>query len=357
MLKQTPLSSPRLCRTFVSSLWQEQSSCIASLLQANRRSFLFAAASSRLQSSLHTPRRSNSHLRCNDRRIVDPSLRQRRPLVNGEPVAFHVQDLLPPTPPVTGSNSDLLLSEQQHKLEQQKEILRKREYESDLVVVLDMDECLIHSQFLSNPTMAQVLAHQLQSRRRNNRTTSSSSGESCSSGPSQVEYVRVQLPDGGDLVHVNIRPGLRDFLEAITSRYETHIFTAGVPVYANPVLDQFDPDRTKFAARWFRHNCTWDGECNAYVKNLNALPLPNMARTVLIDNNPLSFLSNPSNGILVPSFYHDPNDDALIAVRKLLLELEVHNDIRPALEDRFGLKQALAKILAQQESAAAGDQF
>lgn len=32
---------------------------------------------------------------------------------------------------------------------------------------------------------------------------------------------------------------------------------------------------------------------------------------VLVDNNPISFLAQPSNGIPVPSFYDDPEDDAL----------------------------------------------
>lgn len=32
---------------------------------------------------------------------------------------------------------------------------------------------------------------------------------------------------------------------------------------------------------------------------------------VLVDNNPVSFLAQPSNGVPVPSFYDDPEDDAL----------------------------------------------
>lgn len=37
---------------------------------------------------------------------------------------------------------------------------------------------------------------------------------------------------------------------------------------------------------------------------------------VLVDNNPVSFLAQPSNGIPVPSFYDDPSDDALVVRRQ-----------------------------------------
>jgi TFIIF-interacting CTD phosphatase-like protein len=67
-------------------------------------------------------------------------------------------------------------------------------------------------------------------------------------------------------------------------------------------------------------------------------------RVVLVDNNPLSFLPNPSNGILVSSFYDDPKDDTLEAVMELLHELDESEDVRPILEDRFGLRDALDDV-------------
>ena len=68
-------------------------------------------------------------------------------------------------------------------------------------------------------------------------------------------------------------------------------------------------------------------------------------RVVLVDNNPLSFLPNPSNGILVSSFYDDPKDDTLEAVMELLHELDESDDVRPILDDRFGLKDALDDVV------------
>jgi TFIIF-interacting CTD phosphatase-like protein len=68
-------------------------------------------------------------------------------------------------------------------------------------------------------------------------------------------------------------------------------------------------------------------------------------RVVLVDNNPLSFLPNPSNGILVSPFYDDPKDDTLEAVMELLHELDESDDVRPILDDKFGLKDALEDVV------------
>lgn len=210
-----------------------------------------------------------------------------------------------------------------------------QEYEenkSDLVVVLDMDECLIHSQFYSPQTAR--LAHQLP------RNHASSWNYSTASSSKRVESFRFTLPDG-DVVHVNKRPHLATFLEHVCSRFETHIFTAAMEVYAAPVLDHLDPNGTLFANRWYREHCLYqDG---AYVKDLDFLNKP-PHRTVLVDNNPLSFLANPENGILVNNFYNDPDDTTLFAVLDLLDELDQAQDVRPLLEERFSLKQALEEV-------------
>lgn len=257
-------------------------------------------------------------------------------MVNGKPVAFHINDF---------RSSTFQLPQQLQQAPQwnnnvDSPFIPKKKYESDLIVVLDMDECLIHSKFLSSPASARVYAHQLQQQRRH----------ASSAADGSVESFRFALPDG-EITHVFVRPGLEEFLEKVTSRFETHIFTAAVPVYADRVLDRFDPDRTRFAGRWYREHCTHDnpmaGGSGAYVKNLNRLPVTanQLDRVVLVDNNPLSFLANPSNGILVNNFYNDPSDNSLVAVYKLIEELDAHKgDVRSILGPRFALEKNLEKV-------------
>lgn len=223
------------------------------------------------------------------------------------------------------------------------------EKESDLIVVLDLDECLIHSQFLSSGP--EEIYRQQEARPQSRAFKSHEEAESII--PSACESFRMALPDG-DLVHVNKRPNLDAFLQNITSKYETHIFTAAMEVYASPLLDILDPKKEMFQGRWYRDHCTYDPSLGVYVKDLKrALGRAqessghafNEERVVLIDNNPMSFLANPKNGILVCNFYDDPKDDTLRAVTELLHELDQEPDVRPVLHTKFGLKDALKEAV------------
>jgi TFIIF-interacting CTD phosphatase-like protein len=292
--------------------------------------------------------------------VVQP-VRHRRPTVRGEAVAFHVKDLdhVNRTRPLANHAPAAYADDYE---DDYIEATPSRQYDSDLIVVLDMDECLVHSQFLTNNPGAKFYAHQLA------RNASDTNGNS----KGRVDSFRFHLPDG-DLVQVNKRPFLEDFLQAVTDKYETHIYTAAMKVYAEPILDKLDPNRDRFAQRWYRESCDLDKNMGAYVKNLSSLPLKreskksgfsygeylrsasapldaqqqqhhHLRRVVLVDNNPLSFLANPTNGILVSSFYNDPADKTLPAVLDLLQELEPLDDVRPTLDARFGLKAALSEI-------------
>ena len=159
---------------------------------------------------------------------------------------------------------------------------RIRAYESDLVVVLDMDECLIHSQFLHGP--GAKYAHQVQQK-----------GSPSSSADKRVDTFNITLPDG-ERVLVHERPHLHEFLREVSSKYETHIFTAAMEVYAKPVLKMLDPHGEIFSGIWYRESCQLDSNVGAYIKNLDLLcdsydndeeRQQRLNRTVLVDNNPL----------------------------------------------------------------------
>jgi TFIIF-interacting CTD phosphatase-like protein len=80
-----------------------------------------------------------------------------------------------------------------------------------------------------------------------------------------------------------------------------------------------------------------------FLKDLRVLaPDGDMSNIVLVDNNPVSFLCNPRNGIPVPSWYDDPADRALDDVLELLGELDAADDVRPVLDEKFSLKHLLA---------------
>jgi len=228
---------------------------------------------------------------------------------------------------------------------------------SDLIVVLDMDECLIHSQFL---TLDTETYRQKESRPSN--TTKNIKTDFCDSfcitlsdEENQKNHIR-KSTSSNTYVHVNKRPNLEHFLNHVTSKYQTYIFTAAMKIYANPVLNVILNDQDH-QNRFYRESCVYDANLGVYIKDLNSILQTHqhneLKRVVLVDNNPLSFLANPSNGILVSSFYDDPKDDTLPAVVDLLDELDGLDDVRPALHHLFGLEDALNDIILPSENSAA----
>lgn len=264
-------------------------------------------------------------------------LSRQRPMVNGHIVPFHVRDLphLARAPPTRKNHVN---------------VQAPRSYDTDLVVVLDMDECLIHTQFFDEPSKAAVYAHQVQN-------TSSQSSADTKTEP--VESFRLQLEGDGTLAHVHMRPGLMEFLEHITATYETHIFTAATSIYANPVLDQLctrlgSSGSDVFTGRWFREHCVWNEQKGAFVKDLSRLPV-SLEKTVLVDNQPLSFLAQPDNGILVNAFFTDGSDETLPAVSRFISEeLQHADDVRTILNDRFQLSKLLKQIEDESNPAVPG---
>jgi TFIIF-interacting CTD phosphatase-like protein len=263
----------------------------------------------RAQSSWIPPskRRSVRYGSCST--STQQSQSQRRPVVNGKILPFHVNDLKKTKHHVATSTSPSFSSQQRQNhndnkngssnntmKQHNKEPLRK--YDSDLIVVLDMDECLIHSQFLQGGPGAKY-AHQVQQRDGNGDKSLSSS----SSSKSSVDTFNITLPDG-ERVLVHERPYLHQFLKEVSSKYETHIFTAAMEVYAKPVLDILDPHGDIFTNIYYRESCQLNSTVGAYVKNLGGLGLfcdddsdsnnnesinnkRRLNRTVLVDNNPL----------------------------------------------------------------------
>ncbi|CAM9969002.1 unnamed protein product [Ectocarpus sp. 8 AP-2014] len=189
-----------------------------------------------------------------------------------------------------------------------------------------MDECLLHSKF-HGPGAASEAYRQLEER---------------PDAVNEVNSFWVALDDG-DTAQVNKRPGLDPFLEALARDYNTIVFTAAMPDYAGPVLDYIDPKGTLFHRRLYRSSCRQVK--GAFLKDLSVLGVEStdMSRTVLVDNNPLSFICQPTNGILVASFYDDPNDTALASVMQLIRHLDQAGDVRPILKDMFRLDTLLGE--------------
>lgn len=145
-----------------------------------------------------------------------------------------------------------------------------------LCLVLDLDETLVHSSF--QPT-------------------------------SYFDFqIQVQIEGMCHDVYVAKRPYVDEFLERVSKLYEVIIFTASLAKYANPVLDELDPNQT-IHGRLFRDSCVGHG--SQFVKDMSILGRP-ITRAAIVDNSPSSYAFQPENGIPIESWFDDKSDRALL---------------------------------------------
>jgi len=213
--------------------------------------------------------------------------------------------------------------------------MQKDPHRERLMVVLDMDETLIHSQLEFAGVGSAACAAKYDPRQAEDRFV----GQASSGATHDFEFmIPVEGLLGGELkVKVHKRPGLDAFLEEASSFCTLAVFTAGTEEYAKALLDKLDPCG-RMSLRLYRDSCSVvDG---LFLKDLGKLDR-DLSRVVLVDNSPVSLLINPDNSILVSSFYTDREDRALPQLLAILRKLHHSGDVRGALEAQFQLREAL----------------
>ncbi|GFR47190.1 hypothetical protein Agub_g8782 [Astrephomene gubernaculifera] len=153
-----------------------------------------------------------------------------------------------------------------------------------------------------------------------------------------------------------LRPGLRRFLDEVRPLFEVVLFTAAGESWATSALKRIDPDNTIFDSRLYRdhtvshHDWPW-------VKDLSRLGR-DLARTVIVDDNPLMFMYQPDNALHVAAY--DPqitghSDDVLeqvldVLMHKVLLADDVREVLRemkdPITASCVAARRAVAKAAA-----------
>ena len=150
-------------------------------------------------------------------------------------------------------------------------------------LILDLDETLVHSSFKQFPGDIQL----------------------------KIPFFNKKILT----INVLKRPFLDEFLSTFSKIFEIVIFTSSVSEYANPLLNELDPNKKIFKFRLFREHCVF--MCGLYIKDLKKIGR-NLKNCVIIDNNPISFVANKENGIPIKSFHYDKNDFELKRIKKLL---------------------------------------
>jgi len=112
------------------------------------------------------------------------------------------------------------------------------------------------------------------------------------------------------MLPIILRPYLKEFLSTISKEFEVVIFTASKKDYADLVLNAIDPENKFFSHRLYRESNLFIKN-GVFVKDLRIVANRDLKNCVIVENNILSFSNQLSNGILVPSFFDNPNDNYL----------------------------------------------
>ncbi|KAH1055935.1 hypothetical protein J1N35_034000 [Gossypium stocksii] len=116
------------------------------------------------------------------------------------------------------------------------------------------------------------------------------------------------------------RPGVDEFLEAISKKYEVVVFTAGLEPYASLLLDILDP-KGLISHRLYRDSCKQLGR-GRFIKDLSKIGR-DLKQVVIVDDNPKSYTLQPANAIPIKRFEDDIEDREL---EKLMVFFERNCD-------------------------------
>ncbi|CAM8887669.1 unnamed protein product [Rhodiola kirilowii] len=148
--------------------------------------------------------------------------------------------------------------------------------------------------------------------------------------PARYDFIISYELDGvSETDYVLKRPGLDQFLEKLSTKYELVIFTAGMREYASRVVDQIDPSGL-ISHRLYRESCTIVS--GQFVKGLGDLGRE-LKKVILVEDKREACVLNPENAMLVPPFVDDL-EDAELGMLRHYLEISVldkFEDLRDAV--------------------------
>ncbi|CDH52382.1 nli interacting factor-like phosphatase [Lichtheimia corymbifera JMRC:FSU:9682] len=185
------------------------------------------------------------------------------------------------------------------------------QYYKGKTLILDLDETLVHSVRLGSYAAT-----------RQQKVSAS------------IKRKKIEVRDDKQslLYEVYKRPHVDFFLKTISQWYKVVIFTASMAEYADPVIDWLDQDQSLVSQRYFRQSCVVRN--GNFVKDIS-LAEPDLGKVCLVDNSSAAFELFQENGIPIPGWISNPNDQCLLDLLPLLDALRFTADVRSILRLRL----------------------
>jgi len=118
-------------------------------------------------------------------------------------------------------------------------------------------------------------------------------------------------------------------LREINKDYISIVYTASHKIYADAVINHFDPNKELISYRLYRHNCIRTKMLDEfiYVKDLRIFRNVDLKDIIIIDNSVLSFVFQFNNGIPILPFYDNKKDMEFKFLVKYLHHLSKFDNI------------------------------
>ena len=238
-----------------------------------------------------------------------------------------------------------------------KEIIERISLSDKKILLLDLDETLIHAdfneEFLNTDENGikydKIISFysEIETFSFVNKNNKDYDTENITDDDSKEDLKEYENKKILNKVGIFLRPKVKEFLEKVSKYFEVGIFTASVPEYADAAINYLDPENKFIKFRLYRNNCV-DVKDMLRVKNLKILNIP-LEKIILVDNNMYSFAAQLNNGILINSFFNDKNDRELSNVLSYLFNYILPaEDVRKVNEEFFGFKKIVDEMISNE---------
>ena len=192
------------------------------------------------------------------------------------------------------------------------------------LLIIDLDETLIHSEF---------------------RTRENFNKLDIVVKKSKCNVKTFSFFDDDNIYYMDVffRPYLKLFLDEVSQYFDLAIFTAAMKNYADTIIDYIDKNGEYFKFRLYRDACI-PIQNKLYIKDLRIIKDYDPSNVILMDNSLYSFMNQPSNGMLVNSFYMNHKDMQLISAKNFLINyISPCDDVRKECEKWYHFSELFYK--------------
>ncbi|KAL4445125.1 hypothetical protein ABPG74_018853 [Tetrahymena malaccensis] len=237
-------------------------------------------------------------------------------------------------------------------------------------IFFDLDETLIHCiDIFTDPQQYQEFTQSNMTNK--NPSPFSKNIESCNETLCTIQCT----PQEQIQCLFSIRPYAQQILQELSKDFELILLTAARKIYADAVLQKLDPENKIFSHKFYRECCIEfqipnplqnQGSKKSYLKDLRIFQNRKLENVILVDNSPLSYLNQVSNGIPILDYCNNnKNDEELLHLCSYLKTLINVTDVRESIKQKFFLKQykafqnieSLQQYILQEHSSSSISQY